>query len=72
MLDLKFIYLCIYSDFFMVDGLFKVLLLVKKVVVMGMFVMVLIDFINLCGLVKFYSIVYNCGVKLIIGVDFIL
>ncbi|GHY12910.1 DNA polymerase III subunit alpha [Vibrio cholerae] len=72
MSDPKFIHLRIHSDFSMVDGLSKVPPLVKKVAAMGMPAMALTDFTNLCGLVKFYSIAHNCGVKPIIGADFTL
>ncbi|EGR0409775.1 DNA polymerase III subunit alpha [Vibrio cholerae] len=72
MSDPKFIHLRIHSDFSMVDGLSKVPPLVKKVAAMGMPAMALTDFTNLCGLVKFYSTAHNCGVKPIIGADFIL
>ncbi len=34
--------------------------------------MALTDFTNLCGLVKFYSTAHNCGIKPIIGADFML
>lgn len=34
--------------------------------------MALTDFTNLCGLVKFYGTAHNCGVKPIIGADFIM
>ncbi|KQA24032.1 DNA polymerase III subunit alpha [Vibrio metoecus] len=56
----------------MVDGLSKVPPLVKKVAAMGMPAMALTDFTNLCGLVKFYSTAHNCGIKPIIGADFML
>ncbi|KQA17731.1 DNA polymerase III subunit alpha [Vibrio metoecus] len=39
---------------------------------MGMPAMALTDFTNLCGLVKFYSTAHNCGIKPIIGADFML
>lgn len=72
MSDPKFIHLRTHSDFSMVDGLSKVSPLVKKVASMGMPAMALTDFTNLCGLVKFYSTAHNCGVKPIIGADFML
>ncbi|WP_277206229.1 DNA polymerase III subunit alpha [Vibrio misgurnus] len=72
MSDPKFIHLRTHSDFSMVDGLSKVSPLVKKVAAMGMPAMALTDFTNLCGLVKFYSTAHNCGVKPIIGADFML
>ncbi|MCG6266228.1 DNA polymerase III subunit alpha [Vibrio furnissii] len=71
MSDPKFIHLRIHSDFSMVDGLSKVPPLVKKVAAMGMPAMALTDFINLCGLVKFYGTAHGCGVKPIVGADFL-
>lgn len=64
-----FVYFKVYSDFLMINGLVKVKLLVKNVVVDNMVVMVFIDFSNFCGLVKFYGEVFSLGLKLIIGVD---
>ncbi|MCW0468848.1 PHP domain-containing protein [Vibrio chagasii] len=32
----------------------------------------LTDFTNLCGLVKFYGTAHGCGVKPIIGADFLM
>ncbi|MGF1696930.1 DNA polymerase III subunit alpha [Vibrio lamellibrachiae] len=71
MSDPKFIHLRVHSDFSMVDGLSKVPPLVKKVAEMGMPAMALTDFTNLCGLVKFYGTAHNCGVKPIVGADFL-
>lgn len=71
MSDPKFIHLRIHSDFSMVDGLSKVPPLVKKVAAMGMPAMALTDFTNLCGLVKFYGTAHGCGVKPIVGADFL-
>jgi DNA polymerase-3 subunit alpha len=56
----------------MVDGLSKVPPLVKKVAEMGMPALALTDFTNLCGLVKFYGTAHGCGVKPIIGADFLM
>lgn len=70
MFELCFVYLWVYSDYLMIDGLVKIVLLVKKVVVLGMLVLVIIDFINFCGLVKFYGVGYGVGIKFIVGVDF--
>jgi len=56
----------------MVDGLSKVPPLVKKVAEMGMPAVALTDFTNLCGLVKFYGTAHGCGVKPIIGADFLM
>ncbi|MGR5555189.1 DNA polymerase III subunit alpha [Vibrio fortis] len=72
MLDPKFVHLRVHSDFSMVDGLSKVPPLVKKVAEMGMPAMALTDFTNLCGLVKFYGTAHGCGVKPIIGADFLM
>ncbi|NGZ12750.1 DNA polymerase III subunit alpha [Vibrio aestuarianus] len=68
----KFVHLRVHSDYSMIDGLSKVPPLVKKVAEMGMPAMALTDFTNLCGLVKFYGTAHNCGVKPIIGADFIM
>lgn len=72
MSDPKFIHLRVHSDFSMVDGLSKVPPLVKKVAEMGMPAVALTDFTNLCGLVKFYGTAHGCGVKPIIGADFLM
>ncbi|QFT10533.1 DNA polymerase III subunit alpha [Vibrio sp. THAF190c] len=72
MSDPKFVHLRVHSDFSMVDGLSKVPPLVKKVAEMGMPAMALTDFTNLCGLVKFYGTAHGCGVKPIIGADFLM
>jgi len=68
----KFVHLRVHSDFSMIDGLSKVPPLVKKVAEMGMPAVALTDFTNLCGLVKFYGTAHNCGVKPIIGADFVM
>lgn len=68
----KFVHLRVHSDYSMIDGLSKVPPLVKKVAEMDMPAMALTDFTNLCGLVKFYGTAHNCGVKPIIGADFIM
>ncbi|MFA0075423.1 DNA polymerase III subunit alpha [Vibrio cyclitrophicus] len=72
MSDPKFVHLRVHSDFSMVDGLSKVPPLVKKVAEMGMPALALTDFTNLCGLVKFYGTAHGCGVKPIIGADFVM
>lgn len=64
-----FVYLCLYIEFFLVDGLVWVKFLVKVVVGLGMLVVVVIDQSNMCLLVKFYKIVMGVGIKLICGVD---
>lgn len=68
----KFVHLRVHSDFSMIDGLSKVPPLVKKVAEMGMPAVALTDFTNLCGLVKFYGTAHHCGVKPIIGADFVM
>ncbi|MBU2896506.1 DNA polymerase III subunit alpha [Vibrio hepatarius] len=72
MSDPKFIHLRVHSDFSMIDGLSKVSPLVKEVAKMGMPAVALTDFTNLCGLVKFYTTAHGCGVKPIIGADFVM
>lgn len=72
MSDPKFIHLRVHSDYSMIDGLSKVPPLVKKVAEMGMPALALTDFTNLCGLVKFYSTAHSCGIKPIIGADFLM
>ncbi|NOJ07988.1 DNA polymerase III subunit alpha [Vibrio splendidus] len=72
MSDPKFVHLRVHSDFSMVDGLSKVPPLVKKVAEMGMPALALTDFTNLCGLVKFYGTAHGCGIKPIIGADFLM
>ncbi|MDV7105047.1 DNA polymerase III subunit alpha [Vibrio sp. TH_r3] len=68
----KFIHLRVHSDYSMIDGISKVPPLVKKVAELGMPAMALTDFTNLCGLVKFYFTAHGCGVKPIIGADFVM
>lgn len=68
----RFVHLRVHSDYSMVDGLSKVPPLVKKVAALGMPAMALTDFTNLCGLVKFYSTAHGCGIKPIIGADFLM
>ncbi len=70
--DPKFVHLRIHSDFSMVDGVSKVPPIVKKVAEMGMPAMALTDFTNMCGLVKFYNTAHGCGIKPIIGADFLM
>lgn len=67
----KFVHLKIHSDFSMIDGLSKVPPLVKKVAEMGMPAMAITDFTNLCGVVKFFSTAHGCGIKPIVGADFL-
>ncbi|XBC44578.1 MAG: DNA polymerase III subunit alpha [Buchnera aphidicola (Schlechtendalia peitan)] len=70
MLYPKFIHLKVHSDFSMIDGLAKPDELVKKALELGMPAIAITDFSNLHGVIKFYKVAFNKGIKPIIGVDF--
>ncbi len=65
-----FVHLRVHSDFSMIDGLPKVKPLVKHAAAQKMVALGLTDFMNFCGLVKFYSECLSTGIKPIIGADF--
>ncbi|MFB6422113.1 MAG: DNA polymerase III subunit alpha [Candidatus Malihini olakiniferum] len=69
MAEPRFVHLRVHSDYSMVDGLAKVELLVKRAAKLGMPALAITDFINLCGLIKFYAIAHSAGIKPIIGAD---
>lgn len=71
MADPRFIHLRVHSDYSMIDGVAKVGPLVKKAASLAMPALAITDFINLCGLVKFYGSAHNAGIKPIIGADFL-
>lgn len=70
MAEPRFIHLRVHSDYSMVDGLAKTGPLVKKAASLGMPAIGITDYLNLCGLVKFYGGAHSQGVKPIIGADF--
>ncbi|WP_338561304.1 DNA polymerase III subunit alpha [Erwinia sp. E_sp_B04_8] len=70
MAEPRFIHLRVHSDYSMVDGLAKTVPLVKKAASLGMPAIGITDYLNLCGLVKFYGGAHGQGVKPIIGADF--
>ncbi len=69
MSDCRFVHLKVHSDFSMINGLAKVKSLVKTAAANNMVAMGLTDFINFCGLVKFYGEALGAGIKPIIGAD---
>ena len=70
MAEPRFIHLRVHSDYSMVDGLAKTGPLVKKAAALGMPALAITDFMNLCGLVRFYGSAHGAGIKPIIGADF--
>lgn len=64
-----FIHLRVHSDYSMVDGLAKTGPLVKKAALLNMPAIAITDFMNLFGLMRFYSSAYGAGIKPIIGAD---
>ncbi len=66
----RFVHLRVHSDFSMIDGLPKVKPLVKQAAKQEMVALGLTDFMNFCGLVKFYGECLASGIKPIIGADF--
>ncbi|MDI6936927.1 PHP domain-containing protein, partial [Serratia sp. Se-PFBMAAmG] len=70
MAEPRFIHLRVHSDYSMVDGLAKTKPLVKKAAALGMPAIAITDYINLCGLVRFYGSAHDAGVKPIVGADF--
>ncbi len=69
MAEPRFIHLRVHSDYSMIDGLAKIGPLVKKTAAMNMPALAITDFMNLCGLVKFYGSAHGAGVKPIVGAD---
>ncbi|AKC60452.1 DNA polymerase III subunit alpha [Blochmannia endosymbiont of Camponotus (Colobopsis) obliquus] len=67
----KFIHLHVHSDYSMIDGICKVDELLKQASYFKMPALALTDFSNLFGLIKFYNLSCNFGIKPIIGVDFL-
>lgn len=70
MAEPRFIHLRVHSDYSMIDGLAKVKAIVKRTAELGMPALAITDFMNLCGLVKFYFAAHDAGLKPIIGADF--
>ncbi|AKC31889.1 DNA polymerase III subunit alpha [Candidatus Pantoea carbekii] len=70
MTEPRFIHLRVHSDYSMIDGLAKTSTLVKKTASLGMPAIAITDFMNLCGLVRFYNSAHLAGIKPIIGADF--
>ncbi|QJC35703.1 DNA polymerase III subunit alpha [Enterobacteriaceae endosymbiont of Donacia sparganii] len=67
--DLKFIHLHVHSDYSIKDGLAKIEQIAKKTALLNMPGIAITDFNNIFGLIKFYKITHNLGLKAIIGVD---
>lgn len=72
MIQPRFIHLHVRSDYSMVDGLAKVIELVKKTKFLKMPALALTDFSNLFGFIKFCNYSYELGIKPIIGADFLI
>ncbi|MXP67230.1 DNA polymerase III subunit alpha [Pantoea sp. Aalb] len=70
MAEPHFIHLRTHSDYSIIDGLSKIESLIKKSVDLNMPAIAITDFMNLFGLVRFYSIAHKAGIKPIIGADF--
>ncbi|MXP56362.1 DNA polymerase III subunit alpha [Pantoea sp. Mhis] len=70
MAEPHFIHLRVHSDYSMVNGLAKIGDLVNKVSLIGMPAVAITDFMNLCGLIRFYNSAQKLGIKPIIGADF--
>ncbi|VFP87452.1 DNA polymerase III subunit alpha [Candidatus Erwinia haradaeae] len=66
----RFIHLHVRSDYSITDGLTKIASLVMHAANMGMPALAITDFTNLFGLIKFYKIAHDYGLKPIIGADF--
>ncbi|QJC38562.1 DNA polymerase III subunit alpha [Enterobacteriaceae endosymbiont of Donacia fulgens] len=65
----KFIHLHVHSDYSIKDGLAKIKQILKKSVLLNMPAIAITDFNNIFGLIKFYKIAHQLGLKAIIGVD---
>ncbi|WP_367682194.1 DNA polymerase III subunit alpha [Buchnera aphidicola] len=63
----KFVHLHVHSDYSIVNGLSKPEELVKKAVSLKMMAMAITDFNNLYGVIKFYKLAHQYGLKPIIG-----
>ena len=66
----QFVHLRVHSDFSMRDGLNKVKPILEQIETLGMPAVAITDQMNLCGLVKYYSVAQGKGIKPIIGADF--
>ena len=68
----SFIHLKLHTEYSMVDGLVRVKPLLKTCSEQGHGAIAMTDQMNLCGLVKFYSIAIKSGVKPIVGADLLI
>ncbi|MCV2531301.1 MAG: PHP domain-containing protein, partial [Candidatus Lightella neohaematopini] len=68
----KFIHLHVRSEYSIIDGLSSINQLVNQAVKFNMPALAITDFTNLYGVIKFYNIAHNFGIKPIIGADFII
>ncbi|QJC34896.1 DNA polymerase III subunit alpha [Enterobacteriaceae endosymbiont of Donacia piscatrix] len=66
----KFIHLHVRSDYSIKDGLAKIKQITNKAKLLDMPAIAVTDFNNIFGLVKFYKISHNLGLKAITGADF--
>ncbi|WP_225639153.1 DNA polymerase III subunit alpha [Candidatus Profftia sp. (ex Adelges kitamiensis)] len=69
MTEPRFIHLHVHSDYSIIDGLAKISTLVKKAAILGMPAFAITDHTNICGLIKFYNLAHEAGIKPIIGAD---
>ncbi len=72
MAEPRFIHLRVHSDYSVMDGLTKIVTLVKQAAALHMPALAITDFTNLFGLIKFYCAAHNSGIKPIIGADFLI
>ncbi|MXP51184.1 DNA polymerase III subunit alpha [Pantoea sp. SoEX] len=66
----QFIHLRVHSDYSIIDGLIKIHSLVNNAFLLGMPSIAITDFTNMFGLIQFYCMSYDMGIKPIIGADF--
>lgn len=64
-----FVYLYVYSEYFMLDGVVKINVMIQVVVDYDMLVIVVIDYGNIFVVFEFYKVVNVVGIKLIIGFE---
>jgi DNA polymerase III subunit alpha len=67
-----FVHLRLHSEYSMVDGICRINPTLDKIAEYGMPAVALTDFVNFCGLIKFYKKSRSVGVKAIAGVDLLI